>query len=250
MDKQKKVLGIIPARYGSSRFPGKPLANINGTTMIERVYAQSCKAKMLSEVIVATDDERIEKAVRYFGGKVILTSLQHQSGTDRCAEVVEKMPENWEIIVNIQGDEPLIFPEQIDQLVQCFDQVETEIATLIKVISSQEEVENPNVVKVVVNNTNKALYFSRSPIPYYRERNISFLNGPANYFKHIGMYGYRSETLLKLSKLPLSDLEKMEALEQLRWLQHGYAIQTAVTDYQNISVDVPEDIEKILAFLS
>ena len=250
MSIRKKILGIIPARFGSTRFPGKPLADINGMSMIERVYFQSKKAKLLDEVIVATDDERIVNAVNAFGGKVVMTGTNHQSGTDRCLEAVNKSTGLWDIAVNIQGDEPLIYPEQIDQLAACFQKDNVFIATLIKVIKKETELNNPNVVKVVINKQHEALYFSRAAIPYNRDQKWFDDTPESGFYKHVGIYGYDVETLKKLSALPQSNLELTEALEQLRWLENGYKINIAVTDYENISVDSPEDIFQVVKYLS
>lgn len=249
MKKRNRVLGIIPARYGSSRFPGKPLIEIKGMTMIERVYRQCKKARLLDEVIVATDDERIESAVLLFGGKVMMTSTEHQSGTDRCLEVIEKTNELWDVAINIQGDEPLIFPEQIDQLVLCFDEEGTAIATLVKTITNTAEINNPNIVKVVINANKMAMYFSRATIPFYRNNQNDIPSAEVNYYKHIGMYGYRSEILKQFNTLAPSNLEKWEALEQLRWMENGYEIKTALTHYENVSVDVPGDLKMVLNLL-
>jgi 3-deoxy-manno-octulosonate cytidylyltransferase (CMP-KDO synthetase) len=235
----KKVIGIIPARYASTRFPGKPLAMIGNMSMIERVYSQCLKSKMLNKVVVATDDERIKAHVESFNGNVEMTSPDHQSGTDRCAELIHQEKESWDIVINIQGDEPLIDPQQIDLLISCFDDERTQIATLIKKINNKENLKNPNVVKVVKDINNHALYFSRSEIPFDKTKERDY------YFSHIGIYGYKKDVLEKISQLQHSRLEQMESLEQLRWLENGYTIKTAVSDHQNISIDVPEDLEKL-----
>ena len=241
----KKIIGIIPARYGSTRFPGKPLAVVAGVTMIERVYVQAKKSKRLDEVVVATDDTRIETVVKSFGGRVVMTSDKHQSGTDRCVEALKNITGTWDIAINIQGDEPFIFPEQIDQLIQCFDDGKTDIATLVKKIGSREEIYNPNVVKVIRSKNHEALYFSRAQVPFNRTGGEDLLI-PATYYKHIGIYGYRIDTLYKLAALPQSSLELTESLEQLRWMENGYRIMTAVTAYENTAIDTPEDLEGIL----
>lgn len=238
-----KVIGVIPARYASTRFPGKPLAIINGKTMIQRVYEQASKATSLTQVIVATDDQRIFDAVAAFGGKVVMTSEAHQSGTDRCAEVLEKLEEKPDAIINIQGDEPFIYPEQINQVAACFDDSETEIATLAMKVKNLEELQNSNVVKVVKDKNGFALYFSRSAIPY--KRNTAFAENV--FYKHVGIYGYRAEALAKISQLEPSNLEMMEGLEQLRWLENGYRIKVAETEFESFAVDTPEDLEKLLA---
>lgn len=239
------ILGIIPARYASTRFPGKPLVNINGKSMIRRVYEQSCKSNLLGKVIIATDDERIVKHVAEFGGEVVMTSPQHQSGTDRCAEIVGKETGNWDAVVNIQGDEPYIQPEQIDLLCSCFKQTETAIATLVKRIESAEELFNHNNVKVVLNRRSEAIYFSRSPIPYNRNFPEQDWLKHSVYYKHIGIYGYRTSVLKEIAALAKTNLEITESLEQLRWIENGYSIRAAVTNYETVSIDTPEDLEKV-----
>lgn len=237
---QTSFIGIIPSRYASTRFPGKPLVMIDGKSMIERVYRQALLSALLSKVIVATDDERIFKHVKSFGGEVIMTSATHQSGTDRCAEVIAGLHESFDVAINIQGDEPYIQPEQIDLLCACFKNEETQIATLVKAINHIEDIENPNVVKAVLSNSNKALYFSRLAIPYNRNQSATI-----SYYKHIGIYAYRTTVLSLLSKLPVSLLESAESLEQLRWLENGFSIQTAITQYETIAIDTPADLEKL-----
>lgn len=240
-----KVIGIIPARYASTRFPAKPLIDIAGQSMIQRVYLQAKKASSLSEVIVATDDQRIYDHVRSFGGQVILTATSHQSGTDRCAEVVETLT-GYDVAINIQGDEPFINPEQIDLLVSCFDQAPTEIATLVRKVESNEDLFNVNKPKVVISTTGKAIYFSRQAIPFQRDVDPAQWIDKQTYYNHIGIYGYRVPILKAISQLPLSTLEQLEALEQLRWIDHGYTIQTAISDHQNDAIDTPEDLAYIL----
>lgn len=240
-----KVLGVIPARFASTRFPGKPLVDIAGKSMIERVYIQATKSKSISEVFVATDDDRIFNHVKSFGGNVMMTNENHQSGTDRCAEVLEKINNPFDVVVNIQGDEPFISPTDIDLAVELFNNQQTEIATLIKRIIDVDDISNPNVVKVVIDKTGKALLFSRSAIPF--ARNISAQEAIAKqlYNKHIGLYAYRSEALNKIAKLNMSSLEKIESLEQLRWLENGFSIYTATTNSVSYAIDSPEDLEKI-----
>ena len=221
-----KAIGIIPARYDSSRFPGKPLIDIAGKSMIQRVYNQCKHATSLTEVIVATDDQRIYDHVSSFGGHVVMTSKDHQSGTDRCAEVMEKI-EGFDVAINIQGDEPLIDPLQIDLLVSCFKNEVTQIATLVKRIENSEDLFNENKPKVVLNTQAEALYFSRQAIPFQRGVPQKDWLEKRPYYNHIGIYGYRVDILQQITKLPFSDLEGMEALEQLRWLDNGYHIQTA-----------------------
>ena len=235
-------IGIIPARYHSVRFPGKPLVDLAGKSMIVRTYEQVSKVKRLSKVVVATDDERIYQAVHSAGGNVVMTSPTHTSGTDRCAEALSQLryEQNKTVVVNIQGDEPFIKPEQIEELIACFDNSDTQIATLIKKIETEEMLQNPNVVKTVVSDTGKALYFSRFAVPFLR--NGSFED--VIFYKHIGIYAYRAEVLNEIVKIPISSLEKAESLEQLRWLQAGYEIQTLATQHEDtIGIDTPQDLE-------
>ena len=240
-----KILGIIPSRYGSTRFPGKPLIDINGKSMIQRVFEQAQQSGHLTDVIVATDDERIFNHVKSFDGKVIMTSSSHESGTDRCEEVVNNMNENFDVIINIQGDEPFIDPNQINQLCQCFDDEKTDIATLIKKISNEEELFNPNKPKVVIDDNDFALLFSRNTVPHIKGVEKDEWLNHHTYFKHIGIYGYRTPILKKIATLPMSNLEKAEGLEQLRWLENGLNIKVALTTFEAISIDSPEDLEKI-----
>ncbi|TZF83670.1 3-deoxy-manno-octulosonate cytidylyltransferase [Pedobacter sp. BS3] len=240
-----KILGIIPARYASTRYPGKPLIEIGGKTMIQRVYEKAKTATQLDDVVVATDDERILLCVHDFGGKAILTSDQHQSGTDRCAEVIKKLP-GFDVVVNIQGDEPFIDPVQINLLCTCFSDPQTTLATLVKEITSADELFNPNSPKVVLNKASQAIYFSRNPIPYLKGKEQSEWLRQQVYYKHIGIYGYRKDTLLAITGLEVSSLERAEGLEQLRWIENGYSIKVAVTDVETQAVDTPEDLQKIL----
>lgn len=236
-----KIVGIIPARYASSRFPGKPLIDISGKSMIQRVYERSLLSSTLTTIVVATDSDRIADHVKSFGGNVVITSSSHQSGTDRCAEAATHFLDA-EIIINIQGDEPFIQPEQIDLLAHCFQSESVQIATLVKRVTDKEELFNTNIPKVTVDQSFKALYFSRSTIPFQRDIPKELWLENTEYFKHIGLYGFRSRTLQELTLLPVSKLEKAEALEQLRWLENGYAIQAAETSYESYGIDVPEDI--------
>jgi len=245
-----KVLGIIPSRYGATRFPGKPLADIGGKTMVERVYRQAIQASCMTDVIVATEDERIIQHVLGFGGKAMMTRADHQTGTDRCAEVA-RMVAGYDIVVNIQGDEPFILPEQIDAAVQpLIDGRLTDISTLAKPIENADDIFNPNIVKVVLDNRNCALYFSRSPIPHLRGISLAdwFSRGVV-FYKHIGLYAFRSETILEVTALPPGIYEQAESLEQLRWLANGYPIAVGMTDKETLGIDVPEDIEKAQVFL-
>ena len=243
-----QTLGIIPSRFASTRFPGKPLVNIDGKTMIQRVYEQASKAKTLAKVIVATDDERIFHHVQTFGGQVMMTKKSHQSGTDRCAEVALNF-QDMEAIINIQGDEPFINPLQIDQVtLQLKQNTSLNIATLVKRISNSTNLFSPNIVKVVFNQQNIANYFSRSPIPYLRGVPQNDWISKGVFYKHLGLYGYRRQTLLDVTQLPISILEKSESLEQLRWLENGYTIGIGLTDIETVGIDSPEDLEKVRPF--
>lgn len=246
-----KFIAIIPARYASTRFPGKPLVEINGKTMIQRVYEQVQKTGIFNAVCIATDDERIKAVVEKFKGKVIMTSPDHKSGTDRCKEAVIHLikygtAKDSDIVINVQGDEPYISQSQIKKVADCFYNLEVNIATLVKKIKDIEELKNPNVVKAVVGELNRALYFSRSPIPYLRDTNFDNWLDNHDFYKHIGIYGYKVETLLALSNLKQSKLEKMESLEQLRWLENGYQIAVNFTDEDNYAIDTPDDLQKVL----
>lgn len=233
-----KIAVIIPARYHSVRLPGKPLIEINGKPVIQWVYEQANKSGIADMVIIATDDTRIKDSAEKFGGDVCLTSSKHQSGSDRIAEVVKKYPE-ISIAVNVQGDEPLICPKSIDKAIQALIDDETmDISTLIREIKDKEEIQNPNLVKVVIDKYKKAMYFSRSPIPYERQP------GNFKFYAHIGLYAYRRQSLLEITSLEQSDLEKTECLEQLRALQNGFSIKTIEVDYTPIGIDTPEDLEK------
>jgi len=238
-----QTIGIIPVRYQSTRFPGKPLIDIAGKTMIRRVYEQASKATMLSDIIVATDDKRIAREVSSFGGKVQMTSTDHQSGTDRCAEVAIQY-QDIAAIINIQGDEPFIDPSQIDLLVSSLQTEQVQIATLVKPIQIAADLWNSNMVKAVFQKNGKALYFSRSPIPYVRGSSNEEWIKKHKFYQHIGVYGYKRATLLELAKLAKSPLEKSESLEQLRWLENGFPIQVTITDKATFGIDTPEDWEK------
>lgn len=242
-----RFTAIIPARYASTRFPGKPLAILGGKTVIQRVYEQV--NSVLSEVYVATDDQRIYDTVEQFGGKAVMTRVDHKSGTDRIQEAVEKTGTTADVIINVQGDEPFIQPSQIQTLMQLFDAPETQIGTLGKLFESLEAVENPNSPKIVVDERGFALYFSRSVIPFIRgvERHEWF--GQYPFLKHLGVYAYRREVLSEVTKLPQSSLEKAESLEQLRWLQNGYRIRVGLTDVETVGIDTPEDLQRAEEFL-
>jgi 3-deoxy-manno-octulosonate cytidylyltransferase (CMP-KDO synthetase) len=240
-----KIIAIIPARFASTRFPGKPLVHIQGKPMVQRVYEKAISSGVFAKVIVATDDARIEEAVIGFGGEAMITSEDHQSGTDRCGEVISRLEESFDVVVNIQGDEPFIHVEQLEQLIALFQNPNTQIATLKKQLNNVEDVQNMNVVKVVSDNDKRALYFSRSPIPFARGVEIDNWLSKHNYYKHIGLYGYRYNVLKELVKLPTSSLESCESLEQLRWLQNGFSIFVAETKHESIGIDTPEDLERL-----
>lgn len=245
---KEEILGLIPARYGSTRFPGKPLADIGGKPMIQRVYEQA--TKVLKYVYVATDDERIENAVRQFGGKVIMTSSKHQSGTDRCTEALNKVEategKTFEVVINIQGDEPFIDPSLLEILSGCFMSSMTEIATLVKPLVNTKDLFDPNKPKVIFNPKYEAIYFSRSPIPYLRQFPQQEWASNHNYYLHIGLYGYRSDILREITNLPPSTLELAESLEQLRWIENGYTISVRTTTHESVSIDTPDDLEQII----
>jgi 3-deoxy-manno-octulosonate cytidylyltransferase (CMP-KDO synthetase) len=243
--------GIIPARYASSRFPGKPLALIGDKTMIQRVYEQASKS--LELVWVATDDKRIFDKVISFGGRAIMTSSNHISGTDRCAEAVTlinaETDHKIEIVINIQGDEPFIKPEQIDLIMECFNDDEVEIATLVRETKHGEDIFQPNQPKVILNKFGDAIYFSRAAIPYLRDVEMAEWSKKHIFYKHIGLYAYRTETLKKITLLPRSPLEISESLEQNRWIENGFQIRTAITTWESIGIDIPEDLEKAKTLL-
>jgi 3-deoxy-manno-octulosonate cytidylyltransferase (CMP-KDO synthetase) len=245
-DALRQFAGIIPARYASSRFPGKPLVLIGNKPMIQRVYDQVRKS--MEMVWVATDDKRIFDAVTEFGGKAIMTSPDHLSGTDRCAEAVTKIIRETgtkiDVVINIQGDEPFIRPEQITLLMKCFDDDEVELATLVRKVEPGEDIFNPNQPKVILNSTGDAIYFSRAAIPFVRDSERSDWSKKHVFYKHLGLYAYRSETLKKITTLSRSSLEISESLEQNRWIENGYRIRTAVTTWESIGIDTPADLEK------
>lgn len=245
-----KFIGIIPARYASTRFPGKPLAVLGGMTMIERVYRRA--SAELDEVWVATDDERIADAVRAFGGNVVMTSEHHRSGTDRCHEAYTKVGEGYDVVINIQGDEPFIDPLQLRQIKACFDSGDTDIATLVRPFdpsAGYEALENPNTPKVVFDANRNALMFSRSVIPFIRGYERSEWPARHQFYTHIGMYAYRADVLAQITKLPQSSLEIAESLEQLRWLQNGYRIKTGISECRTIGIDTPADLEAAIVYL-
>lgn len=246
-----KFLGIIPARFASTRFPGKPLVMLGGKTVIERVYKQVIK--VIEDVYVATDDDKIYDAVIGFGGKAIMTSPNHRSGTDRIQEAVEKIGGDYDVIINIQGDEPFIHPSQIETVCECFKDNATQIATLGKPFTSSQyfkDLENPNSPKLITDNNGFALYFSRSIIPFIRNYPKEEWIGKFPFLKHIGLYAYRKDVLAEVTKMEPSSLEIAESLEQLRWLQNGYKIKVGTTDIETIGIDTPEDLKKAEEFLN
>ena len=246
-----KFLGIIPARYASTRFPAKPLAMLGGKAVVQRVYEQVVAS--LDETYVATDDERIAETVRAFGGKVVMTSVHHKSGTDRCYEAYAKIGGGFDIVVNIQGDEPFIQPSQLNALKECFGDPATQIATLVKPFPAEtpyETLANPNSPKVVTDKEMNALYFSRSVIPYLRNVDKAKWAQAHTYYKHIGLYAYRAEVLKRITTLPQSPLEIAESLEQLRWLENGYTIKVGITHAETIGIDTPEDLKRAEIFLN
>ena len=245
-----EFIAIIPARYASTRFPGKPLADMNGKPMIQRVYEQV--KKCVDKVYVATDDQRIYSAVESFGGNVVMTSENHKSGTDRCAEAYEKIGNGEDVIINIQGDEPFIDPAQIRSIMECFTDSSVQIATLVKPFAESDGIDalmNPNSPIAVLGVDNQALYFSRSVIPYVRGCDIQTWLKDNTFYKHIGMYAYRADALKEITQLPQSSLEKAESLEQLRWLQNGYKIKAGITTQETIGIDTPDDMQKALEFM-
>lgn len=246
-----KFIAIIPARYASTRFPGKPLADMAGKPMIQRVYEQVKKS--LNDVWVATDDQRIFDAVQSFGGNVVMTSSDHQSGTDRCNEAYKNIGQSFDVVINVQGDEPFIQPAQIEALKACFDSKNVELATLVKPFKKEDGFDvlfNPNSPKVVINKADEAVYFSRSIVPYIRDAHHTEWLDRHTFYKHIGMYAYRVDVLNEITQLAVSQLEKSESLEQLRWIDNGYKIKVGYTSMETIGIDTPEDMEKALELLN
>lgn len=239
------MLGIIPARYASTRFPAKALVDIGGKSMIQRVYEQATKAQKLNDVVVATDHERIVEEVQRFGGNVVMTAEQHPSGTDRCFEAFKKWNKDYEFVLNIQGDEPFINPDQIDLLAETIEENRAELATLVVPVKSSRTLFNPNTVQVVLNNEGQAMYFSRSPIPHLRNTPQEEWYRKHTFYKHVGIYAYRADILEKITLLEPSSLEKAEMLEQLRWLENGFKIQVGITNKETFGVDTPEDLERL-----
>lgn len=242
-----KFIGIIPARYASTRFLGKPLALLGGKPVIQHVYEKV--AAVLEAAYVATDDERIYDAVKSFGGQVVMTRTDHKSGTDRIEEAIEKIGGEWDVVVNVQGDEPFVAKSQLDTICHCFDDPTTQIATLGKPFESMEAVQNPNSPKIVVDNMGFAMYFSRSVIPYVRGKEKSSWLTHYPFLKHLGIYAYRKDVLRQVTQLPQSSLEIAESLEQLRWLQNGFKIKVGTTDVETVGIDTPQDLERAEEFL-
>lgn len=241
-----QILGIIPVRYQSSRFPGKALVDIQGKSMVQRVYQQALKSRGLAKVIVATDSSKIFRHISEIGGNVCMTREDHPSGTDRCQEAQEQQDQPFDFIVNIQGDEPFIAPEQIEELCEGLGP-DVQIATQAKLIEQPDDLNDPNCVKVVRDKTGKAIYFSRSPLPYQKNKPVNQWLNTHRYYQHIGIYAYRTDILKEITGLPLSSLEKAEGLEQLRWLENGFEINVPLTRYRSYGIDTPEDLTKALA---
>lgn len=245
-----KFLALIPARYASTRFPAKPLAILAGKPIIQHVYERV--SSIFEDAYVVTDDTRIEECVKAFGGRCVMTGTHHKSGTDRCFEALEKLGAGFDVVVNVQGDEPFIAASQLETIKQCFADAETQIATLVKPFTPAdgiEALENPNSPKVVLDNNNYAVYFSRSVIPYLRGVEKDEWLSHHTFYKHIGLYAYRAEVLKEITSMPLGVLEQAESLEQLRWLQAGYRIKVGTTDVETIGIDTPEDLERAKNFL-
>ena len=244
-----RTLGIIPSRYGSSRFPGKPLHLLCGKPLVAWVVEAVRRASSLDDVFVATDDERIFQAVEQFGGKAVMTRNDHKSGTDRIEEAAQKLHTTADVIINVQGDEPFIQKSQLETVKHLFDDPQTQIATLGKPFETMEAVENPNSPKIVTDINGYALYFSRSIIPYIRGKEQSEWLQNFPFLKHIGLYAYRRNVLSEITKLPQSPLELAESLEQLRWLQNGYRIKVGLTDVETVGIDTPEDLQRAEQFI-
>lgn len=251
MDKSLRFIAIIPARYASTRFPAKPLALLGGKPVIQRVYEQV--TGVISSAVVATDDERIAEVVKSFGGQVVMTSPNHKSGTDRCWEAYQKLGEEYDVVINVQGDEPFIAHSQLRAIMECFEDENTDIATLVKPFVESDglaALENPNSPKVVLDSESRAIYFSRSVIPYLRGVEPEQWLSSHTFYKHIGMYAFRSDVLGKITSLPQSTLELAESLEQLRWLENGYKIGVGISDVETVGIDTPEDLQRAEEFLA
>lgn len=240
------IAGIIPARYASTRFPGKALIDIRGKSMIQRVYEEAAKSASLHALAVATDDQRILEHVRSFGGDAVMTGADHPSGTDRCWDALQQMGEGYRYVINIQGDEPFINPAQIDELAAILQDGTIELATQMIPVRAADELFDEGEVKIVLNNKTEALYFSRTPIPFIRGVDQSIWHRHYPYYRQVGMYAYRRDVLQKITQLPVSSLERAESLEQLRWLEHGFTIKCVITRFESHCIDAPEDVEKVL----
>ena len=250
MNSALKFVAVIPARYASTRFPGKPLAMLGGKTVIERVYNQV--SSVVADVVVATDDQRIAAAVEGFGGRAIMTSPNHKSGTDRCYEAYTKLGEEFDVVINVQGDEPFIAVSQLQAIMECFNSPDVDIATLVKPFTEQDGItalENPNSPKVVLDKFSRAIHFSRSVIPYLRDVQRTEWLSKHTFYKHIGMYAFRSDVLRKITSLEQSSLELAESLEQLRWIENGYKIGVGITHVETVGIDTPEDLARAEQFL-
>jgi len=243
------IIGIIPARFASTRFPGKSLIDIQGKTMLQRVYEQAAKSNCLNKVVVATDDERIFDHVKNFKGEVVMTAGHHPSGTDRCWDALQQLDGNFQYVINIQGDEPFIEPGQIDELATVLSDGTTELATQMIAVDSYEILFDKGEVKIVLNTNNEALYFSRMVIPFIKGVDEKQWHQHYSYFRHVGMYAYRKDILEKITQLPVSPLEKAESLEQLRWIEHGYKVKCVATKYESHCIDMPEDVDKVLKLM-
>ncbi len=251
MNKSLRFIAIIPARYASTRFPAKPLALLGGKPVIQRVYEQV--TGIISSAVVATDDERIADAVKSFGGQVVMTSPNHKSGTDRCWEAYQKLGEEYDVVINVQGDEPFIAHSQLKAIMECFEDENTDIATLVKPFAESDSLaalQNPNSPKVVLDSESRAIYFSRSVIPYLRGVEPEQWLSSHTFYKHIGMYAFRSDVLGKITSLPQSTLELAESLEQLRWIENGYKIGVGISDVETVGIDTPEDLQRAEEFLA
>ncbi len=240
------IVGIIPARYASTRFPGKPLIDIQGKSMLQHVYERSSQSTSLNKVVVATDDERIFKHVLSFGGEVVMTAMDHPSGTDRCWDALQQLDGNYRYVINIQGDEPFIDPAQIDELASALQDDSVELATQMIPVHSHSELFDKGEVKIVLNDKMEALYFSRMVIPFIKGVDEKEWHLHHTYYRHVGMYAYRKDILEKITKLPVSSLEKAESLEQLRWLENGFKIKCTITHFESHCIDTPQDVEKVL----
>jgi 3-deoxy-manno-octulosonate cytidylyltransferase (CMP-KDO synthetase) len=243
------IVGIIPARYSSTRFPGKALCDIKGKTMVQRVYEQAKQSAYLHKVVVATDDQRIVDNVLSFGGEVVMTASTHPSGTDRCWDALQQLKEKYDYVINIQGDEPVINPKQIDELAIVLQDGTTELATQMIEVDSYEMLADEGEVKIVLNTNNEALYFSRAIIPYIKNADKKEWYKQHPYYRHVGLYAYRRDVLAQITKLQVSSLEKAESLEQLRWLENGFTIKCVTTKYESHCIDTPEDLQKMLKWM-